>query len=138
MLPVVLMGELMAGMALGVVWPQLTAAPPAVPQAVMTAVTVPVPAGAPVPLPAHPAPPAPTAVPLPTHAPRNPFGPPHGIDTRQQATVPPTSPGSTGDAAPAVPPGQTVPPGHTVPPGQTVPPGPAGASPFGNAEVPAH
>ena len=38
----VMLGELMAGMALGLAWPQLTAPPLPVPQTAMTAVTVPV------------------------------------------------------------------------------------------------
>ena len=67
LLPAVLTGELLAGMALGAVWPQLTATGPVVPQSALTAVTNREP------VPAVVLPPSPSAVPLPMHAPRNPF-----------------------------------------------------------------
>jgi hypothetical protein len=69
LLPAVLLGELLAGMALGAAWPRLTAAPPALAQTSVSAVTVRVAE----PVPVVVTPPSPTPVPVPVHAPRNPF-----------------------------------------------------------------
>ena len=73
-LPAILLAELLTGMALGAVWPQLTAPPAPSPLVTTTAVTVPV--AEPVPVVVLPT--APAFVPPASHAPRNPFATPGG------------------------------------------------------------
>ena len=105
MLPLVLMGELMAGMALGAVWPSLTAATaPVAPQTTTTTAVTTQPIVPRVPI----TPPSPSAVPVVMHPPRNPFGTPDGIDALLQVPVPvpavvPQVPGQSSPQYPAGP-----------------------------------
>lgn len=127
-LPAILMGELMAGMALGMVWPVLTAPPPPVPQTAMTAVQAPVPM---VPQASQ----LPPLVHVPKHAPRNPFGVPQGIDASSLPPVGSLSQPPVGSVpVPGVPPAPVaaVPQtGNAVPP-PPLPAGPDGAPVFGD------
>lgn len=103
-LPAILLTELLAGMALGAAWPELTAPRPQVPQSAMTAVTVPS-----VAVPLQQVVPTPAAVTVPTHAPRNPFGVPHGVDAGQYRPAAPALQPPATATAPVAPPGLTVP-----------------------------